>query len=179
MVMEKISIVKRRERNAGELYKGQPFQTDTQGFQPQELTEVPSQLLKENAIYRNVTTFTEKNESQDISINLNPEQYNLVKSSQYVKYFLNGESSGVSLDVQKNLEGQIVFRFQFRKVGTVKMLKTEHVCQMLQVSKSFLMKLIRTKKIRSYKIGRLRRFLLEDILDYLSRSEEVFSSSEG
>ena len=177
--MEKISIVTRRKRNAGEFYKGQPFETDTQRFQPQELTEVPAHLLKESAIDRDVTTFAEKSENQDIAINLTPEQYNLIKSSQYVKYFLEGESRGVSLDVQKDLEGRIVFKFQFKKADTVKMLKTKHVCQMLQVSESLLVKLIRAKEIRSYKIGRLRRFLLEDILDYFSKSEEVFSSSGG
>lgn len=57
------------------------------------------------------------------------------------------------------------------------MLKTGHVCQILQISNSALMNLVKSKKIKSYKIGRLRRFLLQDILDYLSRSEEVLGSS--
>jgi len=59
------------------------------------------------------------------------------------------------------------------------MLKSEHVCQMLQISRSLLMNLVKSRKIRSYKIGRLRRFLLEDILDYLSKSEEIFINSEA
>jgi excisionase family DNA binding protein len=40
------------------------------------------------------------------------------------------------------------------------------------------MTLVKSRKIRSYKIGRLRRFLLEDILDYLSKSEETFINSK-
>jgi excisionase family DNA binding protein len=42
---------------------------------------------------------------------------------------------------------------------------------MLQISRSFLRKLVKNGTIKSYKIGKLRRFLLEDILDYLSQGE--------
>ena len=59
------------------------------------------------------------------------------------------------------------------------MLTSQHVCQMLQISKSLLMNLVKAGKIRSYKIGKLRRFLLEDILDYLSKSEDIVISSEA
>jgi len=53
------------------------------------------------------------------------------------------------------------------------MLAPNQVCQMLQVSRSFLQKIINEKKIKSYKLGRIRRFLLEDILDYLSSDTEL------
>ena len=43
---------------------------------------------------------------------------------------------------------------------------------MLQISRSFLQKLINEKKLNSYKLGRMRRFLLEDILEYLSNDVE-------
>jgi excisionase family DNA binding protein len=52
------------------------------------------------------------------------------------------------------------------------LLTMEQVGQMLQVSKSFLLRLVRGKRIRSYKFGRLRRFLLTDVIDYLSSSED-------
>jgi len=143
------------------------------------LTEIPTHILRQSASNVGEETSTLGGFSEDsegaISVKLTPEQYNLVKSSQYIKYFLNGEANGVSLDVQKRPDGQIVFNFQFKKVDTVKMLKSEHVCQMLQISKSLLMKLVKSQKIKSYKIGKLRRFLLEDIIDYLSKSEEIFN----
>jgi excisionase family DNA binding protein len=44
---------------------------------------------------------------------------------------------------------------------------------MLQISRSFLQKIIHEKKLNSYKLGRMRRFLLEDILEYLSSDAEV------
>jgi excisionase family DNA binding protein len=50
---------------------------------------------------------------------------------------------------------------------------------MLQISNSLLMNLVKSRKIRSYKVGRLRRFLLQDVLDYLSRSEEVSGGSKS
>jgi excisionase family DNA binding protein len=121
---------------------------------------------------------SDKDVSEAISINLTPEQYDLVKSNRYVKYFLNGDSTGVSLDIHKHTEGQIIFNFQFKKVDIVRMLKAKHVCQMLQISNGLLMSLVKAKKIRSYRLGRLRRFLLQDVLDYLSRSEELTESSE-
>lgn len=179
--MEKISIVKRRK-------KGHPetdpiFGSDDRALPLQELTEIPASLLRQGPgdTEENVPAPEELpgDNDQAISIKLTPEQYNLVKSSQYVNYFLNGESSGVSLDMQQRPDGQIVFNFQFKKVDTVKMLKSEHVCQMLQISRSLLMNLVKSRKIRSYKIGRLRRFLLEDILDYLSKSEEIFMNPEA
>ncbi|MFA4915101.1 MAG: helix-turn-helix domain-containing protein [Syntrophales bacterium] len=177
--MEKISIVRRRKKGPHEPGNIQSFDVDAQALPAQELTDVPIRALKQSS--SNVDEeapalegFPEDNKDA-VSFKLTPEQYNLVKSSQYVKYFLNGESSGVSMDVEHCQDGQIVFNFQFRKVETVKMLKSEHVCQMLQISKSFLMRLVKSQEIKSYKIGRLRRFLLEDIIDYLSRSKEIFN----
>lgn len=58
------------------------------------------------------------------------------------------------------------------------MLDSKGVCQMLQVSRSFLSRLIRTEQIKSYKMGRLRRFLLEDVLEYLSQSEVLQKAKE-
>ncbi|HVO65869.1 MAG TPA: helix-turn-helix domain-containing protein [Syntrophales bacterium] len=178
--MKKFSIVKRRKEEALEPFDGQASGIGTQALPERELFEVPSNVLKGIPNNMGKETYTEMDEDIDetISIDLTPDQYELVKSSRYVKYFLNGDSSGVSLDMHKRRDGQIIFNFQFRKVETVKMLKSGHVCQMLQISKSSLMNLVKSKKIKSYKIGRLRRFLLQDILDYLSKSVEVFGSSE-
>jgi excisionase family DNA binding protein len=174
--MEKISIVKRRRRGPLEPDK-EIFGTEGQSIQ--ELTEIPARLLKQEAggVAEGISVVPEfPSDTESVSIKLTPEQYNFVKSSQYVNYFLEGDSSGVSMDMQQRPDGQIVFNFQFKKVDTVKMLKSKHVCQMLQISESLLLSLVKLRKIRSYKIGRLRRFLLEDILDYLSKSEDITNS---
>jgi len=179
--MEKFSIVKRRKKGSLGPFGERPPKIGIQTLSEHELIEIPSSVLKRSSNNVEEETFaldeSDEEINETISINLTPEQYDLVKSSRYVKYFLNGDSSGVSLDMQKQRDGQIIFNFQFKKVDTVKMLKSGHVCQMLQISSSSLMNLVKSKKIKSYKIGRLRRFLLQDILDYLSRSEDVFASS--
>jgi len=181
--MEKISIVKRRKKGQLEPDRERTLGLEGQKLPLQELTEIPTRLLKqsEGSVNECGASVEEcpADSSQSISIKLTPEQYDLVKSSQYVNYFLNGESSGVSLDTVQRPDGQIVFNFQFKKVDTVKMLKSQHVCQMLQISESLLMNLVKSRKIRSYKIGRLRRFLLEDILDYLSKSEDIMTRSDA
>ena len=59
------------------------------------------------------------------------------------------------------------------------MLTAKHVGQMLRVSNSLLTSLVKSKKTISCKVGRLRRFFLRDVLDYLSKSGEVFGSFES
>lgn len=54
----------------------------------------------------------------------------------------------------------------------VRMLNTKSVCEMLQISRSHVAKLIREKHIKSYKIGRSRRFSLEDVLEFVNKSIE-------
>ena len=181
--MEKISIVRRRKDGVFEFDREQRPEIGSKLLHGQELIEIPSSVLTQSSKYARKESHTLEASAKDIneaiSINLTPEQYNLVKSNRYVKYFLNGDATGVSLDIQRHTEGQIIFNFQFKKVDIVRMLKAKHVCQMLEISNSLLMKLVKSKKIRSYKVGRLRRFLLQDVLDYLSRSEEVSGSSES
>lgn len=181
--MGKISIVRRRRNGAFEPRGQQQPEIGSQLLHGQELIEIPSSVLNQSPRRVREESHTLEVPVADIndaiSINLTPEQYDLVKSNRYVKYFLNGDATGVSLDIQRHTEGQIIFNFQFKKVDIVRMLKAKHVCQMLQISNSLLMSLVKSKKIRSYKVSRLRRFLLQDVLDYLSRSEEVSGSSES
>jgi len=79
---------------------------------------------------------------------------------------------GISIERPVIEDGRIVFNFRLKTDDTLKLLTMEQVSQMLQVSKSFLLRLVRGKRIRSYKFGRLRRFLLTDVIDYLSSSED-------
>jgi excisionase family DNA binding protein len=79
---------------------------------------------------------------------------------------------GISIERPEIETGRIVFNFRLKTDDTLKLLTMDQVGQMLQVSKSFLIRLVKGKKIRSYKFGRLRRFLLTDVVDYLSLSED-------
>jgi excisionase family DNA binding protein len=50
-----------------------------------------------------------------------------------------------------------------------KMLKSEQICDMLQISRSTLRRLVKTGVFRCHRIGRLIRFVAEDVMEYLSK----------
>lgn len=112
-------------------------------------------------------------DDQKLSIELTPTQANVVKSHAYFKLLLGAKADGSSVGVQRSDEGEIVFNFYFKQVYLSRMLTTSDVCTMLQISRAFLSRLVKAGKLKSYKIGRLRRFSLEDILGHLGESTEV------
>lgn len=156
--MEKICIVKRRNNIYSELQK-----EDTYAL-------VNNCGLHSEGNY--VFEEPDENKNHDLSLNLTPEQSELIRSNHHIKSLLNGEANSFVLNMQKEEKEQTVFKFHFRESDTVQLLKTKEVCHMLQVSSSFLMKLVKGKRLKSYKLGRLRRFSLEDILNYLTENNE-------
>jgi excisionase family DNA binding protein len=113
-------------------------------------------------------------DDQKLSIRLTLTQSGVVKSHPYFRLLLGDEVDGSSVGVQRSEDGEIVFNFYFKQVYMMKMLTGSDVCDMLQVSRAFLAKLVRDGKLRSHKIGRLRRFSLEDVLAHLSESTAVW-----
>ena len=114
-------------------------------------------------------------DDQKLSIELTPTQADAVKSHAYFKILLGGEVDGSSVDVQRSDDGEVIFNFYFKQIYLPRMLTALDVCSMLQVSRTFLARLVRAGKMKSYKIGRLRRFSLEDILAHISESTEVLT----
>jgi len=112
------------------------------------------------------------NSSSVISIIMTKEQSALLQQSEYIKELLSGTKNDPSFDIKLNADGQLAINFRFNDSLLLRMLAPNQVCQMLQVSRSFLQKLVHEKKINSYKLGRMRRFLLEDILEYLSNDAQ-------
>ena len=112
------------------------------------------------------------NSASVISIIMTKEQSILLQQSEYIKELLSGTKSDPSFDIKLTPDGQLAINFRFNDSLILRMLAPNQVCQMLQVSRSFLQKLIHENKIKSYKLGRMRRFLLEDILEYLSNDAE-------
>jgi len=160
--MDKICIVKRR--------KGAKQGQESVIEVPQkELTNQVPETKNEVPVFEEVTG----DKSEVISIQLTPEQSAMVQSLDYIRSLSMDKEHGVKLDISKDAEGKILFNFHFKPVYTVKMLNAKSVCEMLQIGKSFLTKLIKTKQLKSYKIGRRRRFSLEDVLEYLSKNAEV------
>jgi excisionase family DNA binding protein len=119
-----------------------------------------------------VEEFMDKSSSV-ISITMTKEQSDLLQQSEYIKELLSGAKSDPSLDIKLTPDGRISLNYHFNDSLILRMLSPNQVCQMLQISRSFLQKIINEKKLNSYKLGRMRRFLMEDILEYLSNDMEV------
>jgi excisionase family DNA binding protein len=117
-------------------------------------------------------------EEQKFSMELTPTQAEAIKSHSYFKLLLGAEVDGSGVNVERSEDGNIVFNFYFKQVYSARMLTSADVCSMLQISKAFLSRLVKVGRFRSYKIGRLRRFSLEDILAHLSESKEVLVKGE-
>ncbi len=117
-------------------------------------------------------------DDQKFTMELTPTQSEVVKSHACFKLLLGAEADGSNVQVERSEDGKIVFNFRFKQVYFARMLTRSDVCTMLQISKTSLSKLVRTGTLTSYKIGRLRRFSLEDVLARLSESKEVLLKGE-
>jgi excisionase family DNA binding protein len=155
--MEKICIVKRRSSISNGLRQGR-------AFMPVNNREVCSGADYE---FENIAD----DESDNLSLDLTPEQSKLMLSNVHLNSFGDHDTRSLVLDMKK-VDGQTFLNFHFGDADSMKLLKSKEACQMLQVSTSFLMKLVRDKKLKSYKLGRLRRFSFQDVLDYLTENIE-------
>jgi excisionase family DNA binding protein len=172
--MEKLTIVTRRKKAQ---QQGQDAPVDTAEPTPkeqeiQEISNVPGFMLPpsfhihdgDNLIFKEVAG----DEEQIFSIELTQQQSQAVQSMNLIKDLVSGKHQGVKISMEETGSGKTAFNFHFKPVYTTRMLNSKDVATMLQISRSFLYKLVRMKEIKSYKIGKLRRFLLEDVIDYLS-----------
>jgi excisionase family DNA binding protein len=107
-----------------------------------------------------------------ISLKLTQEQMQSLQANPTLVPFLNGAASK-GFEVTKDRDGAIVFKFEFESTLPVRLLKVEEVTQMLRISKGYLTKIIRQGELKSYRFGRLRRILLNDVLSYLEGSREL------
>ncbi|HBI47603.1 MAG TPA: hypothetical protein DDX93_02610 [Smithella sp.] len=170
--MEKICIVKRRREQA---------QPDVKPAPPDRHCDtLPSEAAKSDTAADNQSRLSNKKIVEEfmddasciISIIMTKEQSALLQQSEYIKELLGGAKKDPSLDIKIDHNGQLALNFRYNESILLRMLCSDQVCQILQISKSFLQKLVNEKKLNSYKLGRMRRFLLEDILEYLSNDEE-------
>ena len=98
---------------------------------------------------------------QVVSISLTPEQADAVRSNGRFRELCHGEAS------------QIIFNLHLAGEALPKMITPKEVGEILHVSRHTVSKLVSTGAVKSYKIGRLRRFSGQDIIDYLGRSAAV------
>lgn len=171
--MEKICIVRRRIQIPA-LVEQPSFCIEKEKERANNLADFNSAVSDGNG-KQHISPFRSALRDDDhiIRIQLTSDQCKVVQSNDCFSQLLGRILGNVDIDLEQYEDGQIVFNFHLRQVQRADMLDTKKVCQMLQISRSFLAKLTKTGQVKSYKIGRLRRFLLEDILECLSQGEAL------
>ena len=155
--MEKICIVKRRSSVSSGLKQ-------SRAFMPVDNREVYGGADYE---FENIAD----DEGDNLSLNLTPEQSELMQSNEHLNSFEDHDTKSFVLNMKK-VDGQTSLNFHFGDADSMKLLTTKEACRMLQVSASFLMRLVKERKLKSYKLGRLRRFSFQDVLNYLTENIE-------
>jgi excisionase family DNA binding protein len=168
--MDKICIVKRRKR-IGELGYQEGAPIEGKPIAQPELASVSCAFINSASgirIQDSMPSAMPGNIDQKVSLQLNPLGHGAFDGNGSLQQVQPCESDVEAVDN----EGRYVFNFLFKKVHDVRMLSSKDVCIMLKVSRRFLSQLVKLGKIDSYKLGRLRRFLLDDILTYLGENKD-------
>lgn len=188
--MEKICIVKRRKTTTPasqdpvvEIHATPPVTSPVRDQEVTDIGELPE--VSQAPLIASPESFNIQDgdhlifkevageEEQIFSIQLSPQQSQVVQSMNCIKDLLSGKHHGVKISMEETMDGSTAFNFHFKPVYTTRMLNPNDVAIMLQISRSMLYRLVKDKEIKSYKIGKLRRFLLEDVVDYLSSSVQM------
>jgi excisionase family DNA binding protein len=175
--MNKICIVQRRKKSFQELKREADVTIERTIKEEPDFTDRHLSWFGAGVFARNNDDYPHDGFSGDkenlISLALTSEQCRSVHGSNLLRYLGDTGSNDVSMEIQKREEEQIVLNFHFNRSAAVKLLSPDDVCEMLKISRSFLSKLVRTKEIKSHKLGRLRRFMVDEILEYLSTNSDL------
>jgi excisionase family DNA binding protein len=169
--MEKICIVKRRKKDVELVFSG--FDNREQPAERRRETDLPAYTVSDvhfSAAGGGVEAGNDFSGERRFSVELTPAQAASIQSLDFFTYLSGAKRKRAGFDFFEE-EKKIVFNFNFTAVPAVTMLSGKDVSRMLSVSRSFIRGLVRSGTMKSYKIGRLRRFLLDDILDYMCRAE--------
>ena len=146
--VEKITIVRRRQK-AGTTPPEPKLEPTKSVPEPQ-----PSQTPSERG---------------QIDITVSQAQYEQIKSKIPWGRIVEGQIEGVGIEIKEVHAGGMV-SISFKPVKSLKLLNSAEVCQILNISRSTLAKWTKQGVITSYKLGRLRRFNLEEILEFLCQA---------
>jgi len=152
--MEKFCIVKRRKQSLQDSYPR---------LLPVEEEELDSQ--KNNiTLWRRI----QPNKEAVLSFGLTHWQSRALRSG-VLPYLEEEMPTNLNLTMHQKENGSIVFNFHLDLDRNFEMFKPSQVCHMMQISRSLLNRMVHENKIKSHKIGRLRRFSLKDILEALDQ----------
>lgn len=167
--MDKICIVKLRKKMGQTVERGESFKSH--GCEASTANELPV-LVSEQIRIQEVHDERYHSESngaamdRTVSLTLTEQQMHTLGSNPHFMSLLNGKITG-GFETIEHQDKYLVIKFQFASMIPLRLLKSNEVVQMLRISKNYISKLVREGKLKSYKIGKLRRFLINDILSYL------------
>jgi excisionase family DNA binding protein len=153
MNLEKFCIVKRRKQGLEDPF---PSLLPIREEKPDSWQNTPSP-----------TKEIDSKEEPALSLNLTPMQGRAIRSGGILPILDTETPKTFNIDLHHEEDGSIIFNFYLHNFM---MLNPLQVCQMMQISRSLLNRMILENRIKSYKIGRLRRFFLNDIIENLSES---------
>ncbi len=180
--MDKICIVKLRKKMTNPAMLGQECGQGNRAVEGQPVSGPPIPVAEGPGMCgvhdRQGMAEREKDAGdRTVSLMLTPEQMRVLQSNPNILPVFNGAAAkGFATTTQ--MDETIVFKFSFEPTPPVRLLKMGEVVQMLNISKGYLRKIIRQGELKSYKFGRLRRIMFEDVLSYLEGSLE-FTNLQG
>ena len=176
--MEKICIVEKRKRHLREGTGAASFVPttgdtlqETSGKTLQNKSESDDHWKSKGIEIRGA--FLSWDKENVVSLKLTPEQSSYILSNKLIDYLADDASRDIFFKTKSPDGRYIIFNFHLNTSDSVRLLKMDQVCEMLQVSRSFLSNLVKNKKIKSYKMGGLRRFSFDDVMTFLEESEDT------
>ena len=174
--MDKICIVKLRKKMTNPAMLGQECGQGNRAGEGQPVSgpSVPAAEDRSMSGVHDRTGMAERERDaadRSVSLMLTPEQMRALQSNPNILPVLNGIAAKGAATAT-HMDETIVFKFSFELPPPVRLLKMGEVVHMLRISKGYLRKIIRQGELKSYKFGRLRRIMFDDVLSYLEGSQE-------
>jgi excisionase family DNA binding protein len=175
--MEKICIVEKRKRHLRERTGAASFVPTSGNASQESAGEIVRNKSKIDDHWKSQGTerpgtSLSRDKDDGVSLELTPEQSSYLLSNKMIEYLSVDTSHDIIVNTDSTDDRYIIFKFHLNTSGSVRLLKMNQVCEMLQVSRRFLSNLVKSKKIKSYKMGGLRRFSFDDVLTFLAESED-------
>ena len=175
--MEKICIVKLRKHFTNHIeglhLRRQGEQMDEMGiFKAPFVSASETQLTREAHESEGATDGNRNAAGRRLSLTLTPDQMRTLKSDPHMASLLYEKAHEISGRVGHRNAGMII-QLELPSLPPVRLLKVDEVTRMLRVSRSSFQRILNEGKLKSYKLGRLRRVMLDDILSYLESHQEL------
>ncbi len=170
--MDKICIVSLRKKMVDQSRLGNESGFDHKGKEhglPAGQSSPPSVRIAPGDETAGIAAAGGHGEAATVSLTLTPEQTRALREDARLKPLFKGQSAAPPRETASG-DQAIVIKLEFEPQRFVRLLKPEEVMEMLRISRSYLNEVVRKGILKSYKMGKLRRFMLDDVLSYLEGS---------